>query len=199
MGETRGRWGGVALIGLLLSSLAVGPIFGQDAPEEGTPAEAEDAGPRLEWGIEAKANFRDSDLNRFPVHFPSTPQQLPPGPTRGFEETVNAGSHFEVSNVALLLEAGWGAGLNAHVKIDFIGLYDRNPTSGDKKVDVDEAWVRFGRETDPAFLPEREGFGGLSLKIGKLPKFERQDDRHLESYGLVAENDEMPTTLRWRM
>ncbi|HEX2225443.1 MAG TPA: hypothetical protein VHN15_14675, partial [Thermoanaerobaculia bacterium] len=63
---------------------------------------------------------------------------------------------------------------------------DRNPTSGDKKVDVDEAWVRFGRETDPAFLPEREGFGGLYLKIGKFGKFERQDDRHLESYGLVS-------------
>ncbi|HEX2224867.1 MAG TPA: hypothetical protein VHN15_11735, partial [Thermoanaerobaculia bacterium] len=121
MGETRVRWGGVAhgvsvgLIGLVLWPLA-GPVFGQEGPEEASTAQAEDAGPRLEWGIEAKGNFRDSDLNRFPVNFPFTPQQLPSGQTRGFEETVNAGSHFEVSNVALLLDAGWGAGLNAHVK-----------------------------------------------------------------------------------
>ena len=33
----------------------------------------------------------------------------------------------------------------AHAKIDFIDLYDRNPTSTDRNVDVDEAWIRFGR------------------------------------------------------
>jgi hypothetical protein len=27
------------------------------------------------------------------------------------------------------------------VKLGFIDLYDRNPTSTDKKVDVDEAWM----------------------------------------------------------
>jgi hypothetical protein len=50
-------------------------------------------------------------------------------------------------------------------------------------VDVDEAWIRYGRESDPGMLPER---AGGYVKVGKLPKFERQDDRHLESYGLAA-------------
>ncbi|HSN88070.1 MAG TPA: hypothetical protein VL025_15030, partial [Thermoanaerobaculia bacterium] len=80
---------------------------------------------------------------------------MPVGETRGFEETVNAGSHFEVSAVTLLLDANWGDGLAAHGKIDFIDLYDRNPTSSDKKVDVDEAWIRFGIDPEPATLAPR--------------------------------------------
>ena len=55
-----------------------------------------------------------------------------------------------------------------------IDLYARNPTSTDRNIDVDEAWFRFGRETDPAALPEHSG---AYLKVGKMPKFERQDDR----------------------
>lgn len=139
--------------------------------------------PRLEFALEAKAHYRDSDLNRFAVPFPFPETFLPPGQTQGFEETVNAGSHLEISTVTLLLDATWGDGLAAHGKIDFIDLYDRNPTSSDKKTDVDEAWVRFGIEPEPATLAPR---WGAYLKIGKMPKFERQDDRHLESYGLVS-------------
>ena len=45
-------------------------------------------------------------------------------------------------------DATWGELLAAHAKIDAIDLYDRNPTSGDKELDVDEAWIRFGRETE---------------------------------------------------
>lgn len=166
---------------VVLSLLLAGPAWAQE-PDEAVVAE-EQPGPRFEFGLEAKAHVRNSDLNRFPVNFPFTPGMLPPGQTRGFEETVNEGTHFEVSTVTLLLDALWGDGLAAHAKIDFIDLYDRNPTSGDREVDVDEAWVRFGVDADPAALPER---GGVYLKIGKMPKFERQDDRHLESYGLVS-------------
>ena len=117
------------------------------------------------------------------VPFPFKPDQLPPGQTSGFEETVNPGSHFEVSTLTLSSTPPGARGSLAHAKVDFIDLYDRNPTSTDKKVDVDEAWIRFGREADPGTLPER---GGVYLKVGKFPKFERQDDRHLESYGLVS-------------
>lgn len=156
----------------------------QEPAEEAPPAEeTASLRPRLSFGLEAKANFRDSEENRFPVSFPFTPDQLPVGQKQGFEETVNPGSHFELSNVTLLVDAVWGDGLAAHGKVDFIDLYDRNPTSSDKKVDVDEAWIRFGIEPDPATLPAR---GGVYLKVGKFPKFERQDDRHLESYGLVS-------------
>lgn len=171
--------------GVLLCLMTAFPAGAAEEPlSEGAEEEvSEDSGPHLEWGLEVKTNYRDSDLNRFAVPFPFTPAQLPVGETRGFQETVNPGSHFEVSTATLLLDAFWSEGLRAHGKIDFIDLYDRNPTSTDKKVDVDEVWLRFGRETDPATLPER---AGLYLKVGKFPHFERQDDRHLESYGLVS-------------
>lgn len=166
---------------VVLSLCLAAPLGAQEA-EEAAPEEMS-LRPRLDFGFEAKANFRNSDGNRFPVRFPFRPDQLPPGQTQGFEETVSEGSHFEVSTVSLFVDAVWGDGLAAHGKIDFIDLYDRNPTSTDKKVDVDEAWVRFGVETDPATLAPRTG---VYLKVGKFPKFERQDDRHLESYGLVS-------------
>jgi hypothetical protein len=171
------RWGCAVLVTLCLAA----PLRAQ---EDEAPAEEEPSlRPKLEFGLEAKAHYRDSDLNRFVVPFPFPASFLPVGETRGFEETVNAGSHLEISTVTLLVDATWGDGLAAHGKIDFIDLYDRNPTSSDKKTDVDEAWVRFGIEPEPAILAPR---WGAYLKIGKMPKFERQDDRHLESYGLVS-------------
>lgn len=170
------RWGCAVLVTLCLAA----PLRAQEeAPAEEEPS----LKPKLEFGFEAKAHYRDSDLNRFIVPFQFDPNMLPVGQTRGFEETVNAGSHLEISTVTLLVDATWGDGLAAHGKIDFIDLYDRNPTSSDKKTDVDEAWVRFGIEPAPATLAPR---WGAYLKIGKMPKFERQDDRHLESYGLVS-------------
>jgi hypothetical protein len=151
--------------------------------EAEAPQEAPAGKPRLEWGLEAKANFRHSEENRFAVPFPFTPEQLPPGQTRAFEETVNAGSHVELSDVTLLLDGIWSESLQAHLKLDFISLYERNPTSTGVQTNVDEAWVRFGREPAHALLAERSG---VYAKVGKLPKFERQNDRHLESYGLVS-------------
>jgi hypothetical protein len=130
--------------------------------------------PKLDFGLEGKVNYRDSDESRFGVPFFDG---------KVFEETVDEGSHVEISAVTLFVDATWGDGLAAHGKIDFIDLYDRNPTSTDKKTDVDEAWVRFGIEPEPATLAPR---WGAYLKVGKMPKFERQDDRHLESYGLVS-------------
>ena len=70
-----------------------------------------------------------------------------------------------------------------NVKLDFINLYDRNPTSSASRFDLDEAWVRIGQETPPG--APSPGFG-VFLKLGKFGKPERQNDRHLESYGLVA-------------
>lgn len=134
-------------------------------------------------GFEAKAHFRDSDLFRFPVNFPFTPDMLPPGVEQGFMETVDPGSSLEISILTVRLDGRWGETVSAHAKIDFIDLYDRNPTSTGEELDVDEAWVRFGRETGPALLPER---AGVYVKVGKFAKFERQDDRHLESYGVVS-------------
>jgi hypothetical protein len=164
----------------------------EDEPVESVPVERGAAGEpapgaprerRLDWGFEVKAHYRDSEANRFPVPFPFAPDQLPPGVSQGFMSTVDPGAHGEISTATLFLDAAWGASLAGRLKVDLIDLYDRNPTSTDREVDVDEAWVRFGRESEPAELPERPG---AYLKVGKMPKFERQDDRHLESYGLVS-------------
>jgi hypothetical protein len=157
------------------------------AVQETSDAAAADAEatrrPRFLLSVEAKAHYRDSDANRFPSPFPFPVEHLPPGRSQPFLETVDPGSSFEVSTATLLVDAAWGDVARAHAKIDLLDLHDRNPTSTDKKFDVDEAWVRFGGETEPGALPER---GGGYIKVGKFGHFERQDDRHLESYGLAA-------------
>ncbi|NEZ03200.1 hypothetical protein G4Y73_03430 [Wenzhouxiangella sp. XN201] len=138
---------------------------------------------RTDFGIETRLHYRDSDRNRFAVNFPFTPDMLPPGQTQGFMETVEPGGHFEVSLISLIANIARGNRFLAHARVDFIDRHDRNPTSGDRKIDVDQLWLRWGREIAPA-LPA-EGFGGY-VKLGKFEKFERQNDRHLESYGLVS-------------
>ena len=165
-----------------LAALALLPAVA-GAQDNNTHNTAGSSGFHIKWGFEAKANVRSSDRNSFPSPFPFPPELLPPGQTQGFESTVDPGTHVEVSVFTLSLQASWSETLNAHAKVDIIDLYDRNPTSGDKTIDVDELWLRFGRETLPAVLPERPS---AYLKIGKFPHFERQNDRHLESYGLVS-------------
>ncbi|HVS03869.1 MAG TPA: hypothetical protein VMT16_13970 [Thermoanaerobaculia bacterium] len=162
----------------LLAATLCAPLAAQGEGEEGPRL-----GPTVRFGIEAKAHLRRSDENRFPVPFPFPPEQLPPGQDRAFLQTVDPGTSLELSAVTLFVDATWSELLAAHLKVDMIDLYDRNPTSGDKKVDVDEAWLRFGREMPPATLPAGSG---AYLKVGKFGHFERQDDRHLESYGLVS-------------
>jgi hypothetical protein len=150
-----------------------------DAPEQSTAGK-----PQLKWGLEAKMNYRSSEHNKFQVPFSHfDPTKLPPGQTKGFEETVNAGSHIELSDVSLFLDGIWSESLKAHLKVDFISLYERNPTSTGTQTNVDEAWVQLGRETGHALLAPRSS---LYVRLGKMGKFERQNDRHLESYGLVS-------------
>lgn len=134
-----------------------------------------------DWGLEAKGHYRDSSELRFPSPFPFPPSFLPAGQARGFLETVDAGEHVELSAVTLFAGARWGDGAEARLKVDAVDRYDRNPTSSDREWDVDELWIRFGH--DPATLPERLG---LYAKLGKFAHFERQNDRHLESYGLIS-------------
>jgi hypothetical protein len=153
----------------------------------GTSAAAQEAfeeeQSHLKFGFEVKADWRDSDSARFPSPFPFPPQALPLGQTQGFQETVDAGSHAEVAVVTLFLDSRWRDNWTAKVKLDLIDLHDRNPTSEDNEFDLDEAWIRWGQETEPGRIPEERGF---YFKVGKFGKFERQDDRHLESYGLIS-------------
>jgi len=177
MGRTR-MWCGLFLV----TSALTAPLCAQEPAPEAPEAAAEPSKPRLEWGLEAKANFRRSEENRFPVPFPFPPSFLPVGQTRGFEETVNAGSHIELSDATVYLDGIWSDDLQAHLKVDFISLYERNPTSTGVRTNVDEAWIRLGREAGHALLAR----SGFYAKIGKFPKLERQNDRRLESYGLVS-------------
>jgi hypothetical protein len=178
MGKTR-LWCGL----LLFTAVLATPLRAQEPEPEPPAVPADPAKPHLEWGLEAKANFRRSEANRFPVPFPFSPSMLPVGQTRGFEETVNAGSHIELSDATVYLDGIWSDDLRAHLKVDFISLYERNPTSGGVRTNVDEAWIRLGREAGHALLAPRSG---VYAKIGKFPKLERQNDRRLESYGLVT-------------
>ena len=137
------------------------------------------------FGVEIRSHFRDSDAVRFPSPFPFPPQALPPGQTRGFLETPEAGETFEVSTATVFYRGNWGdeGQWSAKAKVDLIDKHNRNPTSEDNEWDVDELWLRFGTEPLPGDV--HEGMSGYA-KLGKFPKFERQDDRHLESYGLIS-------------
>jgi hypothetical protein len=146
------------------------------SPARAQEPAAEESGWEHRFGLEVRANYRRSDDNRF-----KTPFTIQGSPV--FEETVDPGAHYEFSDVTLFADASRGDLFTIHGKLDLIDLYDRNPTSTGQKVDIDEAWVRFGREPEPATLAPKSG---VYLKVGKIAKFERQDDRHLQSYGLVS-------------
>ena len=169
------------------SAAAQGSAEGVEAvatsPVDATaPAAADDPNAfKVHFGFEGKAHYRDSEHLRLPSPFPFPPESLPPGATQAFLETVNEGGHFELSVLTLFADASWGPNIEAHAKLDFIDLYDRNPTSSDKQFDVDELWIRFGG--DPA--TPADGFG-MYAKVGKFGHVERQNDRHTESYGLVS-------------
>ncbi len=178
------------LLGSLVGAAAAPSAAAQDesfpAGDAESAEDAEGVGRRVELGIEVKAHYRSSDETRIAVPFDFDHPALPPVETPVFLETVDPGDSVEVSVVTLFLDAGLGDGVDAHVKLDLIDLYDRNPTSGDRRVDVDEAWLRFGQEMAAGEVPPAGMPVAAYLKVGKMPRFERQDDRHLESYGLVS-------------
>lgn len=150
------------------------PVVAQDS------SSSVDPGPGHSFGFEIKASYRDSDAERFPVSNPL----LPPGVDAALE-TVEPGEHFEVSVATVFYRGTWGEKdrWGAKAKVDLIDRFDRNPTSSDREWDVDELWLRWGPEFEPGEF--REGFS-IYGKLGKIPRFERQDDRHLESYGLLS-------------
>ncbi|MBI2212332.1 MAG: hypothetical protein HYU52_01685 [Acidobacteria bacterium] len=146
-------------------------------------AQAQNDGIVASVNLELKGNYRDSPSERFRLAFVPPPEFLPPGEENLFLETVDAGSHFEASNVSLRLDLTYGKSFAARAEIDAIDLYERNPTSGDRDVDLDEAWVRFGQR--PSLLATPDG-STLFAQFGKAPKMERQPVRLLESYGLSS-------------
>jgi hypothetical protein len=133
--------------------------------------------------IELRANYRNSDAERFALRFPFPPSFLPIGQTQGFEETVDAGSHAELSVAQIKLDVGYGNWFLAHTQLHAQDKYRRNPTSADRKIDADELWIQFGPRPEFLARPERTSF---FVQLGKFVKMERQPIRVLESYGLAA-------------
>jgi len=133
--------------------------------------------------IELRANYRDSKEEKFALKFPFPPSFLPVGQTVGFEETVDAGSHAELSVAQIKLDLGYGSWFLAHTQLHAQDKYRRNPTSDDRKIDADELWIQFGPRPEFLARPERTSF---FVQLGKFVKMERQPIRVLESYGLAA-------------
>lgn len=133
--------------------------------------------------LELKGNYRDSGGERFATKTPLPPEMLPPGQATPFLETVDPGTQWEASNVSLRLDLTYGRHFAARAEVDAIDLYERNPTSGDRDVDLDEAWIRFGERPELLALPAGTSF---FAQFGKAPKVERQPVRLLESYGLSS-------------
>jgi hypothetical protein len=143
--------------------------------------------PASDWAfkarIELRVNYRNSKEEKFALKFPFQPIQLPVGQTVGFEETVNAGTHTELSVAQIKLDLGYGSWLTMHTQLHATDKYRRNPTSADRKIDADELWIVLGSKPEFLARPERTSY---FLQMGKFPKMERQPIRLLESYGLTA-------------
>lgn len=149
------------------------------------PAAAEDSQTKWEFRhrFELRANYRNSDEERFALRFRFPGSFLPPGETTGFLQTVDPDQHIELSVAQIRLDAIRGKNFTAHAQLRAVDKYRQNPTSTDRKFDADELWVRFGPRPD--FVERPEGTS-LFLQIGKAPKMERQPIRLLESYGVAS-------------
>lgn len=172
-------------LGLWLGCCLVALATRAGAQQEPPPAyfQQPDGGVSVRLSGELKAHYRWSEDDRFPLRTPFPPEFVPVGQPNVALQTVAPGSSLEVSKATLGLDVTLPRSISARVKLDFIDLYDRNPTSTDKKLDVDEAWVAFGRRQESLAPGDGTSFYAL---VGKAPKFERQAVRRLESYGLVS-------------
>lgn len=170
-------------IPFLLLLLVSGPPLAWAQQPPPPPAEGGDRGVELRVSTEVKAGFRWSEHDRMALDFPFPSEFVPVGEPDVALETVAPGSSLELSKATVFLDAALPRNIAAHAKIDFVDLYDRNPTSTDANVDVDEAWVSVGRRWDPLEPLPAKAFYVL---LGKAPKLERQPVRRLESYGLVG-------------
>ena len=96
------------LLAAATAACLAAPLAGQEEPArplDEPPAEAEpeaSRGPRLRFGVEVKAAFRDSDANAFRTSFSTgggAPVRL---------STVDPGTSLEVPGASLFVDAAWG-------------------------------------------------------------------------------------------
>ena len=163
------------LLAVLLLLSPVSSLAQDEVPFEEPPETT------LRVSGEVKAHYRWSEDDFFALPF-FPDGFIPANRDRVELRTPSPGSSLELSKATVFLETNLPRSIFGRVKIDLVDLYDRNPTSGDRNVDVDEAYLRFGMKYES--LEAIQG-SHLYALFGKAPKFERQLFRRLESYGLV--------------
>ncbi len=106
-----------------------------------------------------------------------------PFPPDTFQRTVDPGDSSEISRITLFSKVQFSESWLMLSKLDLVDLYERNPTTSDREIDIDTLIFRYGTKHTHGLLPEETSY---YAQIGKFGKFERQEDRHLESYGLIS-------------
>lgn len=124
--------------------------------------------------VEMKANARTSTSLDFLVANTGTAPPI-------VMQTVSPHTSAEISDIELTAEGDLTPDLFARVVVHFLDLYNRNPTSSAERIQVREAFVRFGKKWEA--LKEMPGTTAY-LELGKAPRFSKQIARRLESYGL---------------
>src|SRR5512135_737170 len=163
----------------LSAVLAVIPatVRAQEAPPPaaGAPAPAlvSAFGNRFRLRAEIKVNARASHDVAFTVQNTGLPFPI-------VLRTPDPHASLEVQDVMLAAEADLTPDIVARASIYFLDLYNRNPTSSDDRVFVREAWLRLGKKLDVLRPIPKTTF---YLQLGKAPRFSKQLDRRLESYG----------------
>lgn len=155
------------------------PSLAQDPAPAPDPVPSPAAPFRL--GGEIKLHGRDSKAVSVLDRFPFPPNFIPPGQDSVFLRTVNPDTSLELSTASLIGEGEISSKVWARVEVRFNDLYNRNPTSSDDRIKVREAWARFGPAIDPLVITPGSS---MYVTAGLAPRFTKQLQRRLESYGL---------------
>ncbi len=134
----------------------------------------------LDLRFEAKINLRDSEQASFVT--PPLPS-FEPNTNAPTLATVEEGSHAEVSLISVAGKWQFAELWQLSFKVDAVDLYDRNPTSTDNEIDIDNFFLRYGNTFTATNIPSSNNY---YVQLGKFKKFEQQRARRSESYGLVS-------------
>jgi hypothetical protein len=128
----------------------------------------------LRLKVEIKTAFRDSRDVSYGVPNTGTPFPV-------VMRTVDPGASAEIPNLGVTFEDDLTPDIFVRAVLNVLDLYNRNPTSSGDKIQLHEAFVRFGKKVDT--LRAADGVSAY-LELGKFPRFSKQIVRRLESYGL---------------
>ena len=135
---------------------------------------------KLDLRFEAKVNYRDSQQASFVT--PPLPS-FEPNTSTPILATVEEGGNAEVSLISVAGKWQFANSWQLNFKVDGVDLYDRNPTSTDNEIDIDNFFLRCGNASTATNIPTSNNY---YVQLGKFKKFEQQRARRSESYGLVS-------------